>query len=820
MIALPKILCHLIAEISPRWVLAAGLLCLPMVGVAIGLGRRVAHFPLGRFALLRIRDRQNWASMEVHCQQTEEQLRRSEQWLHHYSQLSPGNIYTLVEEPDGRVWFEYISSAVEVIHEFPPEQVLQDASLILNSIHPDDRVGYQEKISESRQSLHPFSHQWRIVTPSGQVKWLEGNAQPERRDHGATVWHGVVVDITARKVAELALQQSETLNRAIFHALPDLIIRMHRDGTYLDIKSSTAFPTRFPKSGIGDNIRNNLPPDIAEQRLAATAKALQTGNIQVYEFPLWVEGQHLWQEARIIPLTADEVLIVIRDLTQRHQMELALQESETHFRQLAETVEAGFFVYEVASDHYSYINPAYKSIIGTPAPKGIEYWLKHIHPEDRDRIKARLAHEQQGECFDEEYRFIQADGQIRWLRSKAFPIPNAAGTIVRVVGIIEDVTDRKWAEAALRESEERFRRAFDNAPIGVSLVSPSGQFLKVNASYCSMLGYTEAELMALTFQEITHPADLEADLQGFRSILAGELRSFQMEKRYINKQGAPVPVLMSTAPVRDHQGQLLYLVGHIQDIRDRLNVERMKDEFISVVSHELRTPLTSIQGALGILNSGVFNDRPEKAHHMLQIAINNSDRLVRLVNDILTLERLESGKVQLVTEPCQVTDLMQQAVDSVQAIADQSGIQISLTPLSSILWASPDAIIQTLTNLLSNAIKFSSPGDTVWLNAEIQNRAWPRKEVAPSPPAPSPCLLFTVKDQGRGIPADKLDRIFEQFQQVDVSDSRKKGGTGLGLTICRNIVQQHGGQIWAESTPGKGSTFYVALPLTVRGNND
>jgi signal transduction histidine kinase len=156
----------------------------------------------------------------------------------------------------------------------------------------------------------------------------------------------------------------------------------------------------------------------------------------------------------------------------------------------------------------------------------------------------------------------------------------------------------------------------------------------------------------------------------------------------------------------------------------------------------------------------------------------------------------------------------------VQAIADQSGIQISLTPLSSILWASPDAIIQTLTNLLSNAIKFSSPGDTVWLNAEIQNRAWPRKEVAPSPPAPSPCLLFTVKDQGRGIPADKLDRIFEQFQQVDVSDSRKKGGTGLGLTICRNIVQQHGGQIWAESTPGKGSTFYVALPLTVRGNND
>ena len=141
-----------------------------------------------------------------------------------------------------------------------------------------------------------------------------------------------------------------------------------------------------------------------------------------------------------------------------------------------------------------------------------------------------------------------------------------------------------------------------------------------------------------------------------------------MKKRYITKQGTIVPVMISAAPILDPAGQPLYFVGHVEDIRDRLKVERMKNEFISVVSHELRTPLTSIRGAIGILESGIFNDRPEKAQHMLQIALNNSDRLVRLVNDILDLERLESGKVELVMEPCQVASLMQQAVDGVQAM--------------------------------------------------------------------------------------------------------------------------------------------------------
>jgi len=261
---------------------------------------------------------------------------------------------------------------------------------------------------------------------------------------------------------------------------------------------------------------------------------------------------------------------------------------------------------------------------------------------------------------------------------------------------------------------------------------------------------------------------------------------------------------INTSLVHDIDGTPLYCIEHVQDIREQLKVERMKDEFVSIVSHELRTPITSISGSLELLGSEIYNARPEKARKMLQVAIRNSDRLVRLVDDILSFERFESGKVQLEKEDCVVAHLLYQAIDAVQPLADQSGITFALTPLTATLWAAPDGIIQVLTNLLSNAVKFSPQGGTVWVNASIERLDASESHLS---------VLFTVQDHGRGIPADKLETIFDQFQQVDVSDSRQKGGTGLGLSICKSIVKQHGGRIWVESGLGQGSTFFFTVPL-------
>jgi signal transduction histidine kinase len=215
-----------------------------------------------------------------------------------------------------------------------------------------------------------------------------------------------------------------------------------------------------------------------------------------------------------------------------------------------------------------------------------------------------------------------------------------------------------------------------------------------------------------------------------------------------------------------------------------------------VVSHELRTPLTSIRGALGLLASGLIGSLPEKGQRMLEIAVNNADRLIRLINDILDIERMQSGKVTMQRQVCDAAALMTQAADEMRAMAEKAEVALLVSPQSVRLWADPDRIVQTLTNLLSNAIKFSPAGGTVWVNVAQQGEE----------------AIFTIRDQGQGIPADKVETIFERFQQVDASDSRKKGGTGLGLAICRSIVRQHGGRIWVESTLGQGSTFFVALP--------
>jgi signal transduction histidine kinase len=321
-------------------------------------------------------------------------------------------------------------------------------------------------------------------------------------------------------------------------------------------------------------------------------------------------------------------------------------------------------------------------------------------------------------------------------------------------------------------------------------------------------------------EDVVFPADRQLDLPLLERMMAGEIPGYQVEKRFSHKAGHQIWGLLNVALMRDADGQTLYFIAQIADISDRHKLDVIKDEFISVVSHELRTPLTVIRGSLGMLGADVLSDEPETARRMLQVALNNTNRLVHLVNDILDLERLESGEAPLVMEVCELSGLIEQAVESVQPIADQSKIKLEWRSLVGSVQAAPDAIVQALTNLLSNAIKFSPCGSTVWLKAELEENIPLQDEQSKNSQDGSSCLtppcyiLFSVTDQGRGIPPDRLQSIFGRFQQVDSSDSRQKGGTGLGLAICKSIVHKHRGEIWVESVIGQGSTFYFTLPAT------
>jgi signal transduction histidine kinase len=225
--------------------------------------------------------------------------------------------------------------------------------------------------------------------------------------------------------------------------------------------------------------------------------------------------------------------------------------------------------------------------------------------------------------------------------------------------------------------------------------------------------------------------------------------------------------------------------------------ERVKDEFLSIAGHELRTPLTSIRGSLGLLAGGLVGELPAEAADMVALAVENTDRLVRLVNDILDIERMDAGHLPLERAPVGVGELVRQSAQAVQVTAEDAGVQLRVDVEDLEICADGDRVVQTLVNLLGNAIKFSPPGSAVTVT------------VAPG----EGCARFSVSDSGRGIPADQLDSIFERFNQVDASDTREKGGSGLGLAIARGIVESHGGHLWAESAPGEGSSFRFTLPL-------
>ena len=243
-------------------------------------------------------------------------------------------------------------------------------------------------------------------------------------------------------------------------------------------------------------------------------------------------------------------------------------------------------------------------------------------------------------------------------------------------------------------------------------------------------------------------------------------------------------------------GEVQGLSGIARDVTQRREHERLKDELISLVSHELRTPLTAIRGSLGLLRGGVLHNYPERASRMIELALANAERLGRLIDNMLDLEKMASGRLEIERRPFSLRQLANEAIDTVRPLLEQADLLLVADLPDVRVNVDAERVAQLLTNLVSNAAKYSPRGGALWLRAEVEGGD----------------LRVTVRDQGRGIPAGKLESIFERFQQVDSSDSREKGGTGLGLPICRNIMQLHGGRIWAESVPGKGSTFTALFP--------
>ena len=357
---------------------------------------------------------------------------------------------------------------------------------------------------------------------------------------------------------------------------------------------------------------------------------------------------------------------------------------------------------------------------------------------------------------------------------------------------------RRIMLADLEATTARQRVIADSAIDTIITLNPSGSIETVNAAGERMFGYSAAELSR---RDVSLLIDIAPDGEGefLRRLAAshgplttGLIR--QMEGARRSGETFPVDVALGAM----HLPSGTHVIVVVRDISERRRIEQLKEEFVATVSHELRTPLTSIAGSLGLLAGGVAGPLPEKAARLIHIAQANSQRLVRLTNDILDIEKIESGKLRLQLAPLNLREIAERSIEGVQGYARELGVVFAFEGSEAApVRGDADRLIQVVTNLLSNASKFSPAGGVVTVTVTRETRL----------------ARLSVVDQGQGIPDAFRARIFSKFAQADGSDSRAKGGTGLGLAIAREIAERHGGRLWFESAEGEGATFHLDLPL-------
>ncbi|NOT55478.1 MAG: PAS domain S-box protein [Deltaproteobacteria bacterium] len=391
-----------------------------------------------------------------------------------------------------------------------------------------------------------------------------------------------------------------------------------------------------------------------------------------------------------------------------------------------------------------------------------------------------------------EETILTKDKRLLTLRTKKIALRDANGTPQYLLGISEDITDRRAAERALAESEERYRKLVELSPDAM-LVHSEGRVVYINDVGVRLVGaVSKADVLGTAILDWIAPESLAAVTDNIQRIYAKQI-STRTERKIRRVDGITVDVESGSVLV-EYQGKPAIQVI-LRDITQRKEVERLKNELISTVSHELRTPLTSLRGFTELLLQRDF-PRPQQ-QHLLTVMLNESMRLTNLVNNFLDLQRLQSPATSLRKEKIDVAGFLHERFVLVAQDGSSHSWQFDVPWTMPSLWGDRERLQQAIANLLANAAKYSPQGGAITLGAREANHE----------------IVIWVADQGIGIPPEAIPQLFGKFFRVDNSATRGIGGTGLGLALVKEIVEAHQGRVWVDSVLGQGSTFFVALPL-------
>jgi PAS domain S-box-containing protein len=396
-----------------------------------------------------------------------------------------------------------------------------------------------------------------------------------------------------------------------------------------------------------------------------------------------------------------------------------------------------------------------------------------------------------------EFPVRKKGGQEIWVGQHVRPIITA-GSIEGFQGMARDITDRVNAQAELRAERDFVSAILDTAPSLIMVLDAQGRVVRFNRACEELSGVSMSAVAGLPFWDVPFILDDDrAEIREGMPRLAAAVEPVKLDRIWVGQNGARHVIAWTVVALRGQSGQTSYLIGIGTDVTLTRELERLKSQFISMVSHELRTPLTSIRASMQLLIAEEMAGN-EDAEQLVRVALSNADRLIRIVNDILDMSKIEAGEMMVAPKRTRLLPIVEDSVRSVEAFAKDSGVTIthSTDGIQDVV-ADPDRTIQVLVNLLSNAVKHAPSGSAVEVSAGREG------DMA----------AVSIRDHGPGIPAHKVDFIFEPFTQLDGSDTRRIAGTGLGLTIARALAEKQGGTIRVASREGQGATFTLTMPI-------
>ncbi|HEY9794761.1 MAG TPA: CHASE3 domain-containing protein [Leptolyngbyaceae cyanobacterium] len=490
------------------------------------------------------------------------------------------------------------------------------------------------------------------------------------------------------------------------------------------------------------------------------------------------------------------VLLLNRNVLQRRQSEKTLESTEQKFRQMAENIHEVFWMSSADLSEVLYISPAYQQIWGRTcdslytSPKS---FLEVIHPEDRERVIANLQQNSKTE-FDIEYRIIWQDGTIRWIWDRSVPIYNQVGEVYRRAGIAQDISDRKQAEQKIR-FQSRLLDAVEQAVIATDL---EGNIIYWNHYAEVLYGWSAVEVMGrLVVDVVPAPSTKEQAAELMSRLQVGE--SWSGEFLVQRRDGTTFPAMVFDSPIYNEQGSLIGIVGVSVDITERKRAEEELQrsnaelqQFAYVASHDLQEPLRMVSSYTQLLAECYQGQLDAQADKFIAFATEGATRMQQLLEDLLDYSRVSRRPQPFDRISC--TTILKDVLTDLAVTMQESSAVVTGDPLPTVL-GDRTQLRQLLQNLISNAIKFRrEEPPVVHISAEPQEDFW----------------LFTVRDNGIGIDPQFAERIFVLFQRLH--SRQEYPGTGIGLAICKKIVERHGGRIWVESHLGGGSAFYFTLP--------